>query len=62
MLGTGIGKNGSRLGLSLPGFCTPWFFLFFVFLPRESQTLFLPGEKKVYREFTGWSLSDLNPI
>lgn len=60
MLGTGMGQNGPRLGLSLPGFYTPGPFsslCFFPGNPRPSSC-----QKKVYREFTGWSLSDLNPI
>lgn len=42
-------RNGSewvKIGAVSSWFLYPWSFLFFVFLPRESQTLFLPGEKK----------------
>lgn len=42
-------RNGSewvKIGAVPSWFLHPWSFLFFMFLPRESQTLFLPGEKK----------------
>lgn len=61
MLGTGIGQNGSRLGLSLPGFCTPGPFSSLCFFPGNPKSSSCQERKKVYREFTGWSLSDLNP-